>query len=213
MLGLLPRQGGQVLFEDKNLLALSAKKRARMVAYVPQNSNLVFPYNVYEVVLMGRVPHLNFSTAPAQADHIATMNALEDMQVAHLAKKMFQHLSGGEKQLVLIARALAQQSSLLVLDEPTSNLDFANQSRTLSLVQGLARRGYTVLMTTHSPDHAFLVSDKVVLIKDGLVFAQGSPDKTITGKNLSALYNTKTVVCQTDVKSGGKTVKVCIPLL
>lgn len=213
VLGLLPGQSGEVRFMGRSFSSLSMKERARQVAYVPQNSGLTFPYDVREVVLMGRVPHLGFGAAPGRADFEAVEAALSHMRVRHLSGTVFQRLSGGEKQLVMIARALAQEASLLVLDEPTASLDFANQSRTLSLVRALAGRGYAVLMTTHSPDHAFLASDKVVLMKDGKVLAQGKPDEAITGESLSALYGSKTVVCQTEVKSGGKSVKVCIPVL
>ena len=213
LLGLLRPQGGEIRLMGENLLHAPAKVRAQKIAYVPQASALSFPYTVRETVMMGRLPHIGFGRAPSRRDHAEVESTLEEMGIAGLADRYFQQLSGGEKQLVMISRALAQRARLLILDEPTSNLDFANQARALNLVRKLARRGNTVLLTTHSPDQAFLVSSQVVMIRDGRVFANGLPDEVITGRNLSELYGLKAVVSETAAMSAGKNIKVCIPIL
>ncbi|MDR1045648.1 MAG: ABC transporter ATP-binding protein [Candidatus Adiutrix sp.] len=213
LLGLLKPGGGRVDLLGHDVLRLSARQRARMMAYVPQSSALTFPYDVLEVVMMGRLPHLGFGASPSREDRLEVEKALAVMDVAHLAGRLFQRLSGGEKQLVVIARALAQKARLLVLDEPTANLDFFNQTRTLKIMRSLTRQGQTILWTTHSPDQALLVADRLVMMKDGLVYARGRPEEVITGDNLSALYGLSAVVAETPVVSAGKPVKVCVPLM
>ena len=101
---------------------------------------------------------------------------------------------------------------MLVLDEPTASLDFCNQVRTLKLIRRLADQGYTVLMTTHSPDQAFLAATRVLMLQGGLVFADGSPDTVITSETLSSLYDTPAVIAESTI-AGGKTVKVCVPVM
>lgn len=213
LLGLAKPTGGHFLWENEDLTPFSIRKRARLMAYVPQASALTFPYEVREVVLMGRIAHLRTGSAPGEEDRKRVQEVLEQMNIAHLASDVFQHLSGGEKQLVLIARALAQQARLLVLDEPTASLDFANQVRTLQMIRNLSNQGYAVLMTSHSPDHAFLIANKVILIRDGTVFGAGSPDETITEDALSRLYGTQAKVFAQDMEATGKKVKVCIPVI
>ena len=156
LLGLLRPDEGRFLWDGRDLSALTRRARARLMAYVPQSSALTFPYEVQEVVLMGRVAHLGLGNAPGREDRRKAALAMERLEIGHLRGHVFQHLSGGERQMVLMARALAQEARLLVLDEPTANLDFGNQVRALGTIRGLARQGYAVLMTSHSPDHAFL---------------------------------------------------------
>ncbi|MCL2021168.1 MAG: ABC transporter ATP-binding protein [Betaproteobacteria bacterium] len=213
LLGLLRPSSGEAQLLGENLLGVSAKKRAKMISYVPQSSALNFPYTVQEAVMMGRLPHLGFGSSPTAKDHREVEATLEEMGITDLAQRYFQQLSGGEKQLVIIARALAQRASLLILDEPTSSLDFFNQARTLKLIKKLAQQGNTVLLTTHSPDQAFLIADQVVMIKNGSVFACGRSDEVITDDNLTGLYGLHAVVSSTSVISAGKNVKVCIPIL
>lgn len=213
ILGLQKTTSGKVVFNGINLCALSPEKRSQIVAYVPQSSRLTFPYSVFEVVMMGRVSQFGFGRAPSSRDKEIVEKALNEMNALKFRDKSFQELSGGEKQLILIARALAQQAKVLVLDEPTASLDFSNQARVLCLIRGLAEKGYTVLMTTHSPDQAFLVSENTVLLKDGLVFAEGKSDEVVTSENLSALYGMKIQVVPVNLFMDDKQIKVCIPVL
>ncbi len=212
ILGLLKPTGGEILFDGHRLNTMSAARRSTFVAYVPQFSRLTFPYTVKEVVMMGRTGHFGLGRAPSKIDYEAVDHALAQMNITKFGEKMFQELSGGEKQLVLISRAIAQDARLLILDEPTSSLDFANQCRTLELIERLASDGYTVLMTTHSPDQAFWVSSYTVLLKNGLVFADGKVEDVITSKNLTNLYEMPINVLETSVKIDGNPLKVCVPL-
>ena len=115
--------------------------------------------------------------------------------------------------MVLMARALAQQARLLVLDEPTASLDFSNQVRALQMIRDLSNQEFTVLMTSHFPDHAFLTANQVALMRDGTVLQCGTPEDVITGESLSRLYETKAAVFETSVTSAGKHAKVCIPII
>ncbi|MDR1083272.1 MAG: ABC transporter ATP-binding protein [Deltaproteobacteria bacterium] len=213
LLGLLKPDGGRTDLFGRDILKLSAKERSRMIAYAPQSSSMTFPYDVLEVVMMGRLPHLGFGSSPSRKDRFEAEKALEIMRIGHLASNLFQSLSGGEKQLVVIARALAQKARLMVLDEPMANLDFYNQARSLKILRSLARQGHTVLWTTHSPDQALLVADRLVMIKDGQVYADGRPEDVITGESLSELYGLNAVVTETSVISAGKPVKICVPII
>ncbi len=206
-------QGGKIYIDDKNAAALSAKERAQLIAYVPQASGLTFPYTVREAVLMGRVARQRLGASPSRADKLAAEAAMERLDVRRMADHRFQELSGGERQLVLVARALAQDTRYLVLDEPTASLDYANQIRILQEVKALARDGYAVLMTSHSPDQAFLAASRVLMLKDGLVFADGSPKTTVTSESLSGLYGLDVCVAEVTAsfRTGPKLSNVCIP--
>lgn len=205
--------GGRICIDDKNAAALSPKERARLIAYVPQASGLTFPYTVREAVLMGRVAHQRLGAAPSRADKRAAEAAMERLDVQRMAEHRFQELSGGERQLVLVARALAQDTCYLVLDEPTASLDYANQIRILQVIKALAKEGYAVLMTSHSPDQAFLAASRVLMLKDGRVFKDGPPETTVTSQSLSQLYGLD--VCVTEVAArfaaGPRLSSVCIP--
>ncbi|MDR0840755.1 MAG: ABC transporter ATP-binding protein [Christensenellaceae bacterium] len=206
-------QGGKVLIDGKNSASLRAEARARLIAYVPQASALTFPYTVRETVLMGRIAHQKLGASPSHKDKLAAEAAMERLDVLHMAQCRFHELSGGERQLVLVARALAQQAEYLVLDEPTSSLDYANQIRILQVIKHLASDGYAILMTSHLPDQTFLAATRVLMLKDGLVFACGAPEATVTSQNLSALYGLD--VCVTEAQAtfaaGAYKSKVCIP--
>lgn len=211
LLGLNAPKGGCVTLDGQNLSALRPRARARRMAYVPQSSGLAFPYEVREVVLMGRVAHMAPGAAHNAADRRAVAEALERLEIGHLERRKFQELSGGERQMVLVARALAQQSDLLVMDEPTANLDYSNQVKILKTVRSLAGQRYGILMTSHYPDHAFLACTRAVLMRDGRVMAEGAPEETVTTESLTALYETPVEVAE--ALAARQTFKVCIPLL
>lgn len=213
LLGLSRPHAGAITWRGDNLLAMSRRDRARLMAYVPQSSSLNFPYDARDVVLMGRVAHLGLGGGPSDRDRHIAVQALARLGISHLSTRTFQTLSGGERQLVLIARALAQQARMLVLDEPTAALDFANQVRTLLLVREFAAEGYAVLMTSHSPDHAFLASDRVLMIRDGANHREGPTHEVVTPDSLSQLYGTQMAVVETGIPAPHGTVQVCVPLL
>ena len=188
LLGLSPARGGSVTLDGQPLDRLSHQARAKQLAYVPQSTTLAFPYEAREVVLMGRVPHLPPGASYRKEDRQAVTEAMEQLQISHLARRQFQELSGGERQMVLVARALAQKARYLVMDEPTANLDYSNQVKILGVVDRLSRAGYGILMTSHYPDHAFLVCTKAVLMRDGRVMAWGDPKDVVTTQSLSLIH-------------------------
>lgn len=211
ILGFHRPQRGSIRIDGIELTRVHKAQRARHMAYVPQSSSLAFPYTVKEVVLMGRVSHLRLGGRPRAADHRIADEALERLQIQNLANRRFPELSGGERQMVLVARALAQQAEVLIMDEPTSNLDYHNQVRILAAIKHLATQGIGILMTSHYPDHAFLACSKVALMGHGRILAVGDPDTVVTSESLTDLYDTPVVVARAE--SGALKIKTCIPLL
>ncbi|MDD5169077.1 MAG: ABC transporter ATP-binding protein [Syntrophales bacterium] len=184
-----PRQGA-VLFSDQDLSKLSYGRRAGIIAVVPQEHEPPFPYTVADVVLMGRVSHVSLFSTPSKEDHLAAEAATENMGIGHLRERAYTKLSGGERQLVLIARALAQEAPILILDEPTSHLDFRNQILILSKVREIVReKNLTVLMTLHDPNLAMQFSDYVVMMNEGRILAKGLPQMVLTKDNLMKMFS------------------------
>ncbi|KAF0180206.1 MAG: ABC-type cobalamin/Fe3+-siderophore transport system ATPase component [Nitrospirae bacterium] len=187
--GLWTVQQGSVRFGGRELTALSAHNRARLIAVVPQDHEPPFPYSVFDIVLMGRASHVAMFSAPSESDLTAARDAIESVGIAHLAERPYTKISGGERQLVLIARALAQHSPVLILDEPTSHLDFRNQLLVLEKVRSIViEKKLTALMTLHDPNLAMLFSHKVILVSEGRILDSGSPEAVITARNLHAMY-------------------------
>ncbi len=213
LLNLHSIQGGKIFIDGKDAASLRPRVRARLISYVPQASALTFSYTAWETVLMGRVAHQKLGASVSLKDRIAAEAAMERLNVLCMAQCRFHELSGGERQLVLIARALAQETDCLILDEPTASLDYANQIRILQVIRQLAEDGYAILMTSHLPDQAFLAATRVLMLKDGIVFADGTPEDIITSRNLSSLYGLDVYVAdaQAVFNSGTQESKVCIP--
>jgi iron complex transport system ATP-binding protein len=206
LLGLQPPLGGTVLIDGAPLAALTPVQIARQLAYVPQAHVTEFSYSVLDVVLMGRTAHLKPFASPGAADERVALAKLAGLGIADLASHDYTRISGGQRQLALIARALAQETPILVLDEPTASLDFGNQALVLGRIRDLARQGFGIVLSTHDPDHALLVSTRVAIIADGGLRAVGSPDEVVTAKMLSAIYRTEVLVEETP--SGRR---VCVP--
>ena len=183
-----PRQG-TILFGGRDLLQLSWGQRAGIIAVVPQEHEPPFPYSVADVVLMGRAAHVSLFAAPSEQDRLKADEAIEKLDIGHLRDRAYTKLSGGERQLVLIARALAQEAPILILDEPTSHLDFRNQITILRKVRHIVRqKGLTVLMTLHDPNLAMQFSDRVVMMCDGRILAENAPQAALTRENLLEMY-------------------------
>jgi len=210
LLGLLPAQGGAVRVDEMDLRARARNEIARRVSYVPQAHAAFFPFTVEEVVLMGRTAHLGLFSSPSRRDREAARGAMARMQIEHLAASVYTRISGGERQLTLIARALAQEARVAVMDEPTANLDFGNQVRVLQHIQGLARSGIGVLLSTHDPDHAFICADRVAMLHDGRLARLGEPGATITPESLREIYGVEVAVVRVPL-GNGKERRVCIP--
>ena len=211
LLGLRRPRSGKIILDGTDLSGISARKRSKLLAYVPQASALSFAYEVREAVMMGRVSHLDLGASHSRKDLEIVDAALEKLQISHLAQRNFLELSGGEKQMVLVARAMVQQAQYLIMDEPTASLDYGNQIRVLRTVHMLAREGYGILMTTHNPGHAFLACSKAMLMRDGTVVRSGNPEETVTTESLTQLYATPVAVGITEVF--GQSCKTCIPMM
>jgi iron complex transport system ATP-binding protein len=212
LLGLLPAQGGAVLLEGEDLRRMDRAMVARSVSYVPQAHAAFFPFTVEEVVLMGRTAHLGLFSSPSRRDREAAFAAVARMGIEHLADAVYTRISGGERQLTLIARALAQEAQVAVMDEPTANLDFGNQVRVLQHIQALAQSGIGVLLSTHDPDHAFICADRVAMLHEGKLARMGAPEDAITAASLRELYGVSVEVTQIETESGVRRT-ACVPLL
>lgn len=188
ILGLLPGYSGEVLINGKDTRRLSVREMAKLAAYIPQQCSPAFNYSVEDVVLMGTTASLGALREPRAAELERVSWALEKLGISSLRKRCFHRLSGGERQLSVIARALVQDARVLMLDEPTASLDFGNQMLVLTQVRALAREGYTVIQTTHNPEHSYMFSDRVLSLKDGEVLAQGSPAEVLSPETVSRLY-------------------------
>lgn len=201
---------GSVSIDGQDIAGLTRGGIAQSIGYVPQLHQPVFPFSVLDTVLVGRAPHLGLLESPKPQDIEIAADALETMGIYHLKDKPYTQLSGGERQMVIFARMLAQQPSLLLLDEPTSHLDFGNQIRVLALVDKLAATGLPIIMTSHFPDHVFMVADKVAMMKKGRFLDFGLPDKVITDASLSEVYGIDVKVIELD---GGFNRRICLPMM
>lgn len=215
LLGHLKLRGGSICIDGRESRSLSAKERARRVAYVAQATALNFHYTAEEVILMGRAAHMRLGCGPSKKDLEIAAGVMERLGIADMAGRDFQRLSGGERQMVLFGRALAQQARYLVLDEPTAALDYSNQIRILQTILSLAEEGYGILMTTHFPDHAFLACNKAVLMRDGSVLAAGPPKEVVSSESLTELYRVPVCVTEAKLAYAGEVQmqEVCVPVL
>jgi iron complex transport system ATP-binding protein len=189
LLGLLRPTTGEVMLSGRPIATWRRRDVARRVAYVPQVHVVPFPYSMREVVLLGRLPIGGLFRAPDRADHEVVDAVMEHLGIVHLAERPYTEVSGGERQLALIARALAQGARLLILDEPATGLDFGHQLRLLDKLSALATEDYGVLMTTHHPEHALMASTRVLLMRDGRIEADGAPRDVVTPANVQSLYD------------------------
>lgn len=210
LLGLLPLQSGEILLDGRNLSSWDRTQFARKVAYVPQARSLPFPFTVMDVVLFGRTSHLKSFASPGKEDKAIAEWCLDKLNIIHLRKRIFTQLSGGEQQMVIVARALAQQPSFLVMDEPTSSLDFGNQIKIIRQVNELKDESLGILMATHSPDHAFMCDAKVAVVQEQTVMVQGDCKEVITEELLKEIYGADIRIYAL-TQSAMLSRKICIP--
>lgn len=209
LLGLIPAVAGRITLEGRPLSTLGRAEIARAMAYVPQAHVPPFPYQVEEVVLMGRTARMRLLAAPSASDRAAAWAALARLGIGDLARSDYSRLSGGQRQMVMIARALAQEAPVLVMDEPTASLDFGNQARVLARIADLARMGgHAVILSTHDPDQAFALNARVILMHEGAILAEGAPEQVLTPERLSRVYGVQVAVERTE---SGRA--VCAPSL
>jgi iron complex transport system ATP-binding protein len=188
LLGLLAPRSGEVRLRGKPLGRYSSRERARLLAYVPQSHFATFAFSVEAMVLMGRSAHRNLFSGPAAADRKIAGQMLERFGIAHLRERPYTMISGGERQLVLLARALAQEPQFIVLDEPTANLDFGNQGKVMREIRKLASSGHGVLFTTHDPNHAMRAAHRTYLLRGGERLGEDETGKLLSREQLEALY-------------------------
>ena len=208
MIGLLKPARGKVYMKGLDIHAIPQRELARQVAYVPQVHKEAFAYRVFDVVLMGRMPHKSFFSRYGRADRKIAAEALEKLGIKHLTERPYTEVSGGERQLTLIARALAQGARIFVMDEPTNGLDYGNQVRLLERLKALSADGYTFVFSTHHPDHAMAVADRVVMMRKGVIAHDGVVHETVNQASLMDLYNVD--VRMYTLEEG---VCVCVPAL
>lgn len=207
MNGLLKLNSGNIFLGNQNIQSMKKNDLAKMIGYIPQSYSSTFAFSVFDVVLMGRAPHLSLTSVPGEKDYKIAENALKSLGILHLKDKTFTEISGGERQMVLIARVLAQQPQILLLDEPTSHLDFGNQIRTLEVINKLSENGLSVIMTSHFPDHAFLSSNKVAIMNRGTIMDIGTPESVITEDNMRNAYGIDVKILEVSEHR-----KACIPM-
>lgn len=212
ILGFLKIQGGEISIDGDNIHNWSRKKLAKVIAYVPQAHTPPFPFLVKDVVAMGRTVHLGTFASPSKNDIAIAERAMELLEISYLKDRIYTEISGGERQMVLIARALTQEPDFLIMDEPTSNLDFGNQIRVLEQINRLSETGLGIIMTSHFPDHAFLCSSKVALFQRNNNFIIGHADEVVTEDNLKSAYGVNVKIATT-IDKDGSIIKSCVPLL
>lgn len=211
LLGILPISGGTIRLDGREVGTLSPRELASRIAYIPQYHTPIYAYTVLDVVVMGRAARFSAFEGPKAADREAAFDALEKLNAAHLANRKYTSLSGGQRQLILIARAICQSAGILVLDEPAANLDYANHQLLMEVVADLAQKGYCVVMSTHSPEHPASISTKVLLMQEGRVAAFGRPEEVITPEHLQAVYGIEIDVVTVHDRRGARRT-ICLPV-
>ncbi|HPL54153.1 MAG TPA: ABC transporter ATP-binding protein [Bacillota bacterium] len=188
ILGLLKGYDGHALLNGINIKGLSIKDMAKLIAYVPQSHYPSFNFSVFDMVLMGTTNQVSTISSPGQMQVKLVNAVLERLGIYHLKNHGYFRISSGERQLALIARALVQETKILLLDEPTSNLDYGNQVLVLTQIKSLAKEGYTIIQSTHNPDQTFMFSDVVLAMKNGRIMACGAPRDIYTENLIQNLY-------------------------
>jgi iron complex transport system ATP-binding protein len=198
LLGVLRPAAGAIQLAGRPQQAYSRRERSQLVGLVPQDEHIPFDFTVLEYVLLGRAPYLGPLQMPGEVDRQVALAALRTAGLASMEDRPLPTLSGGERQLATVARALAQQPQVLLLDEPAAHLDLSNQGRLLAILGELATQGTTLLLTTHDPNLAASVASMIVLMRDGRVLTAGPPERTLTAENLSATYGVPVRVYEAD---------------
>lgn len=206
ILGHLIPQKGTVNIDNNNISKISNKEKAKLIAYIPQSCNPSYNHTVLEITLMGRNPYIGRFSHPQNKDIDIAYNALEKLNISHLAEKGINQISGGELQLVLISRALAQQSQIIIMDEPTSNLDYGNQIMLLEHMEQLSKDGKMIIISSHNPQHAISFGNKVAVLNENKIVCFGNPKEVLTSNLLSNIYKRKITTVNYTRSDGTKTI-------
>lgn len=210
ILGFLKPLQGEVLINGKNALSYKRQELSKILAYIPQSYSPVFNHTVLDSVLMGVTSQLGVFEMPSKEHVEKALEIMEELGIGKLADRGSMKISGGERQLMLLARAMVQDASLFVMDEMAANLDFGNSFRVMQRVLQLKEKGYTMLISTHNPDHAFRYASRVVAMKDGSIIADGKPDQVLNEEVMKQLYSIDVAVNTVNV--GKSSYKVCTPV-
>ncbi len=207
ILGLNRQHDGKIYIDGIDIEKLNVRQRAEKIAYIPQSHQPVFSYKVKDIVLMSTESTMDHLKGPGKKQNEMAQRAMERVGISHLAMRSYTQISGGERQLVMIARALAQQAKVLIMDEPTSNLDYGNQIRIMSQIKQLSKEGYTILQSCHQPEQAFLYADEILVLWQGKVLIHGTPKEVLTQEIIQKIYGV-----DVEIKSlNNDRIRVCVP--
>lgn len=198
ILGLLKGYEGSICIDGRRTETLSAAEKASLIAYIPQASRPTFSYKVLDMVMMGTTSQIVGVRHPGKNERETAEKALDRMSILHLAGRDYNNLSGGEQQLVLISRALAQGAKTLVMDEPTSSLDYGNKVKVQQQLRGLVREGYSIIQSTHDPEQTYLFADRIVTMLDGRIYREGVPSEILDTELIRNLYGIEVKAITTD---------------
>jgi len=198
---------GYIFYDGHSFQEFSVRELAKRIAYIPQSHIPAFPFSVQDVVMMGRAAYLGNFSSPGRKEKVIAEEKLSMLGITYLANKRYTDISGGERQLVMLASALAQEPQMLLLDEPTAHLDFGRQYRFLNILRQLKEQGIGIIMTSHFPDHALMTADTTAILKDGVFAHIGPSNEVVTSENLTALYNVPIQV----VSLPEYNQKICLP--
>ena len=209
ILGFLKDFTGSVFCDGEDVMQMNVRDMACRIAYIPQSTTPVFNHTVFDTVLMGTNSHTKTLSTPGKSHVREAELALDKLGIFELRHRGCQTLSGGESQLVMIARAIAQGARVLIMDEPSSSLDLGNKHSVLSLVRQLSREGYTVLMSIHEPEQALVFADRAMMLCNGRIIADGKADEVITEQLIKDVYGVSVRISNSD--SGGKGIMFSSP--
>ena len=209
LLGLLKKKGGRILLGGEDLEGTSPERRARLMGYVPQAHGATFPFRSLDVVLMGRTSHVALFASPSEEDVAKAEEAMEILGIEYLRNRTYTRISGGEQQLVLLARALTQEPSVLILDEPTTSLDFGRQFLVMERVKELSLRGLTIVLSTHFPEQSFFYASRVLCFTKGEILGCGEPSEVLTEETICSMYGVEVEIVTLDEEYGN--MKMCLP--
>lgn len=210
ILGFLKRYSGEIFLDGENIRLMERKKIAKKIAYIPQSSTPAFNYSVLDTVLMGMSGRFGLIGRPTQRHVAFAMDVLDHLGIAHLSQRGCGEISGGERQLALLARAMVQEAKTIIMDEPTANLDYGNQNLVMESIDALANRGYTIILSSHDPNQVLLYATRALVLHDGRIIADGAPSLVLTEEVLSGMYGIE--VARHDVRGDREESSLFMPV-
>lgn len=207
ILRLLTDYSGKCYVNDHDCAKLSSRQLSQQIAYIPQSHYPSFNYSMFDMVLMGVTSQLGSFSSPKKEHVCQAEEAMEKLGILHLKDRGYTQVSGGERQLALIARAITQKAKVLIMDEPASNLDYGNQMRVIQEVKRLTSEGYTIIESTHNPDQAFMSADRIIAIQSGTIIANGKPKDVINSDLIKTLYGVDVDI----LSAAGDKIRFCVP--